>query len=257
MPSLTELLFSLGLGQYVVGRTGFCVHPADRVGDVPKVGGTKSIDIEKIRRMRPTHLVVNREENPLAPVTELAGFVPYLVKTHVETLDDNRALYRQLGDEFGVSGRAQVLVNAFDDALQRNLSRHFSTIPVLYLIWRQPWMTVTSHTFISHMLGTVGLQSVPVSTGCAPASDADRYPVLSCAQMAALSPRAVLLSSEPYRFRPAHFEEISKINGLDATPCRLIDGEMTSWYGPRAIKGLDYLLTFREQLELAISGSGQ
>jgi ABC-type Fe3+-hydroxamate transport system substrate-binding protein len=42
VPSLTELLFALGLGPRVVGRTGFCVHPRDAVRAVPKVGGTSS-----------------------------------------------------------------------------------------------------------------------------------------------------------------------------------------------------------------------
>lgn len=257
VPSLTELLVDMGLGPYMVGRTGFCIHPRNAVASIPKVGGTKTIDIEKIKALNPTHLVVNREENPLAPVSELATFVPNVVKTHVETLGDNRALYHQIGDEFGVSDQARRLTDDFDTALQRNLSRQFSTIRVLYLIWRNPWMTVTSHTFISQMLSTVGLHSVPAYTGPAPQADAARYPAVLPDEMVDLAPELILLSSEPYRFQATHIEEIGGFDGLNATPCVLIDGEMTSWYGPRAIKGLDYLMNFRDELALANTGSRQ
>ena len=59
VPSITELLCDLGLAPQLVGRTGFCIHPAELVRDIPKVGGTKDVNIEKIRQLAPTHLVVN------------------------------------------------------------------------------------------------------------------------------------------------------------------------------------------------------
>jgi ABC-type hemin transport system substrate-binding protein len=59
VPSVTELLFALGIGDRLVGRTGFCIHPKDHIRTVPKVGGTKSVDVDKIRDLAPTHLIVN------------------------------------------------------------------------------------------------------------------------------------------------------------------------------------------------------
>ncbi|MGB7297898.1 MAG: helical backbone metal receptor [Burkholderiaceae bacterium] len=257
VPSLTELLIELGLGEQIVGRTGFCIHPRQAVQAIPKVGGTKTIDIEKILSLKPTHLVVNREENPLAPVIELSERVPNVVKTHVVTIEDNRQLYRQFGDEFGTQTAATRMLDAFDVAHERLLARQFSALRVLYLIWRDPWMTVTSDTFISHMLAQAGMISQPDTRGTAPPeSDAQRYPVLAAAEMAKLTPEWILLSTEPYRFRQSHIAPIQAIDGLNATPGRLIDGEMTSWYGPRAIKGLDYLSNFRDQLALATTEPG-
>jgi len=63
VPSLTELLFELDLGEQLVGRTGFCIHPREAVRAVPKVGGTKDVDIEAVLALAPTHLVVNVDEN--------------------------------------------------------------------------------------------------------------------------------------------------------------------------------------------------
>src|SRR5438477_1283761 len=82
VPSITELLFDLGLAAQVVGRTGFCVHPGDLVKRVAKVGGTKSIEIMRIKRLAPTHLIVNIDENPRATVEELSRFVPHVIVTH-------------------------------------------------------------------------------------------------------------------------------------------------------------------------------
>ena len=249
VPSLTECLFELGLGPFVVGRTGFCIHPADQVRDVAKVGGTKSIDIEKVRDLSPTHVVVNREENPRDPVDQIRQFVPNIVVTDPVTVGDNILLYRQLGEVFNVMAAAERLVTRFETVHQRLLSQNFSSLRLIYLIWRDPWMTVASDTFISQMLAQAGMLTVPDTTARGPLPDAARYPEITEEQMANAKPDLILLSTEPYRFQESHCELIRRIDGLDATPCRLIDGEMTSWYGPRAIKGVEYLNDFRLALD--------
>ena len=63
VPSLTELVCELGLAGQLVGRTGFCVHPANVVRDVPKVGGTKTVNLAKLRALEPTHVILNKDEN--------------------------------------------------------------------------------------------------------------------------------------------------------------------------------------------------
>ena len=59
VPSATETLVALGLAPRLVARTGFCIHPAEVVKDVPKVGGTKDVNLEKLKQLAPTHVVVN------------------------------------------------------------------------------------------------------------------------------------------------------------------------------------------------------
>src|SRR4051812_32416520 len=81
VPSITELLCELGLAGQLVGRTGFCIHPADVVRAVPKVGGTKDVNLDKIRKLAPTHLVVNIDENEKPTVEALAEFIPHIVVT--------------------------------------------------------------------------------------------------------------------------------------------------------------------------------
>ena len=97
VPSITELLFELGLGDKVVGRTGFCFHPKGEVKRVPKIGGTKDFDLEKLRLLRPTHLIVNVDENPKELVDSAREFIPNIVVTHPLGPKDNVSLYQLMG----------------------------------------------------------------------------------------------------------------------------------------------------------------
>ena len=93
-------------------------------------------------------------------------------------------------------------------------------------------MTVSRDTYISRTLALFGLDTVPEK-------NAPRYPELE--ELPGIDADLLLLSSEPYRFRERHRVEVARLTGK---PALLIDGEMTSWYGPRAIAGLDYLKSF-------------
>jgi ABC-type Fe3+-hydroxamate transport system substrate-binding protein len=244
VPSITELLFDLGAGTRVVGRTGFCIHPREQVKKVPKVGGTKTVDLPRIRRLAPTHVIVNIDENPRPLVEEIARFVPNVVVTHPLAPRDNLALYRLLGGIFGRDDEAEALCRRFQQALDevQAAAQAWGRQRVLYMIWKSPWMTVSADTYISRMLATVGWDTHEPDS-------AARYPTVELAREVLESVSFVLLSSEPYSFRERHCVEI-----LDALPqasktrVALIDGAMTSWYGSRAIAGLRYLLGFRRDL---------
>ena len=231
VPSITELLCDLGLAEQIVGRTGFCIHPREIVRRIPKVGGTKSVNIEKVRSLEPTHVIVNVDENEKPTAEAIAQFVPHLVVTHPLAPLDNLALYRQMGTLFGKKREAEELCARFQAVYDGAASRRYTPRNVLYLIWKDPWMTVSRDTYISRTLALFGLSTLP--------GDAvDRYPQLTLDEPWLSGVEVALLSSEPYSFREKHLREVSDRLGR---PARLIDGEMTSWYGSRAIRGLGYL----------------
>ena len=254
VPSVTELLFELGAADRLVGRTGFCVHPKDQVRTVPKVGGTKSVDIEAIRALRPTHLIVNIDENEKPVVDELANFIPNVIVTHPLGPLDNLPLYRLLGGIFDCVVRAEELCakfrKAYSDAVSTCLGRPREH--VLYLIWKSPWMTVSRDTYISRTLAAIGWDTLEIEVK-------DRYPKIDLTPDLLLRADRVLLSSEPYAFRERHLEEVRQLLAAGATDfvptlleetdssvtVSLIDGEMTSWYGNRAIEGMSYLARLR------------
>lgn len=236
VPSLTELVCELGLAEHLVGRTGFCIHPADAVRAIPKVGGTKTVNLERIRALAPTHVILNKDENLKETAEALAAFVPNLVVTHPLDPEDNLALYRQFGSTFDREQAAGLLCERFQAAYDGVASKAYASRQVLYLIWKDPWMSVSRDTYISRTLRLFGLHTLPEAA-------AARYPVL--AQLDLQGVDLVLLSSEPYRFADRHLAEVAALTGR---PTLLVDGEMTSWYGPRAIAGLHYLEDFAARL---------
>lgn len=245
VPSLTELVFDLGLGDRLVGRTGFCIHPREALRAVPKVGGTKDVDVERVRALRPTHLIVNVDENEKPAVEALRAHVPNVIVTHPVEVEDNLALYRLFGRVFSCEARADELARQLEGALADARAARFAPARVLYLIWRRPWMTVSPPTYIARMLATIGLEAVsPIS--------AQRYPEVDFAGFGPDRFDAVLLSSEPYRFTEDHARELEADPMLGGRPVVTIDGEMTSWYGSRAIAGLRYLCAFRHMLDARI-----
>lgn len=243
VPSITELLCDLGLAGQLVGRTGFCIHPAATVAAIPKVGGTKDVNIGKIRQLLPTHAIVNIDENTKPTAEALAEFVPHLVVTHPRAPRDNLGLARLLGGIFGKEAEAEQWCAQFEreyaalQALQPGAQRS-----VLYCIWRDPWMTISSDTYIARMLGELGWQ-VPEFT------DPARYPTFTWTEELLDQVDAVLLSTEPYHFTDENVEELA---GQIGKPVMLVDGEMMSWYGSRAVAGLGYLRMLRTQLERGI-----
>ncbi|HEY4372928.1 MAG TPA: helical backbone metal receptor [Burkholderiales bacterium] len=241
VPSITELLCDLGLAPQLVARTGFCIHPKEVVAGIPKVGGTKDVDLEKLRALAPTHVVLNIDENTRPAAEALAAFVPHLVVTHPNAPEDNLALYRLLGGLFGRVQEAQALCRQLQAALAaaRAAAAGRAGQEVLYLIWKDPWMTVSPATYIARSLATVGWR-VPAQAGGA------RYPEVALPQ-AARAADLVLLSTEPYMFRQRHVAQLQAL--LPGKRVALIDGEMTSWYGSRAIAGLRYLPRLRAALD--------
>jgi hypothetical protein len=241
VPSITELLFALGLDAQIVGRTGFCVHPRDKVRQVPKVGGTKAVKLDAIRALSPTHLIVNIDENERDTVEQLRAFVPHIVVTHPQTPQDNRALYALMGAIFDREQAAQRLASALDARLREAAAQSFAAQNVLYLIWREPWMTVARDTYIAAMLRLVNWHTLPDVHGGA--VGAARYPAFEFEDAPWLSGvDRILLSSEPYRFTQAHCDALRSDPRLAGKRVELIDGEMVSWYGVRAIEGIGYLL---------------
>ena len=232
MPSITELVCELGLADQLVGRTGFCIHPKEVVTKIPKVGGTKSVNLAKIKALSPTHVIVNVDENRKETAEALAEFVPNLIVTHPLAPLDNLALYRQIGSAFGKEREAEVLCSRFENAFREAGKRRFPERKVLYLIWKDPWMTVSRDTYVSRTLALFGLLTLPDNSDL-------RYPKLEDLNVKEVE--IILLSTEPYRFCEKHRAELQ---AELKKPVNLIDGGMTSWYGSRAIEGLRYLADF-------------
>ncbi|HBP20167.1 MAG TPA: cobalamin-binding protein [Planctomycetes bacterium] len=236
VPSLTALLDGLGLDEEVVGLTRFCVHPAGWKARKAVVGGTKDVRVEKVLALEPDLVLANWEENAREQVEalEAAGVAVYV--TQVRDLAEDLAMVRALGELVGREARGEELARETERAFAA--LGGLEPLRALYLIWREPFMSVGGDTFVSAMLGEAGFVNV--------CGERERYPTLTPDELAALAPEVVLLSSEPYPFKEQHLAEVAAL--VPEAKVALADGELFSWYGSRILLAPDYFRRLRAGL---------
>ena len=239
VPSQTELLFDLGLDAEVIGITKFCIHPESKFKEKAKIGGTKKLNLDLIRSLKPDLIIGNKEENEQLQVEGLMEEFPVWM-SDIYDLEDAKKTISQIGalvDREPEAAYLNHLINAgFNDlqtlALQNNLNKS-----VAYLIWKSPYMFAGRNTFINHLLAVNGLNNVVKES---------RYPEMNLEELRLLKPELVFLSSEPYPFKEKHLEEIRAV--LPEAKVLLVDGEMFSWYGSRLVKAVQYLFELQKEL---------
>lgn len=231
VPSITEALFDLGLtGNEVIGRTKFCIHPEEKVKNVAVIGGTKNINIDKIKSLQPDLILANKEENVKEQVEALMDDYKVIV-TNVETIEDNYYLLKHLGTLFNKEDKAQLFnLKIYDVLCQAKIN---SAIKVAYLIWNNPYMTIGSDTFIHKILEEIGFENI--------FKDRTRYPEIQTEDLAEAD--LIMLSSEPFPFKEKHIEELKAF--YPDKKIMIVDGEAFSWYGTHIAKCEHY---FKELL---------
>lgn len=228
VPSITELLFSLGLAEETAGITKFCVRPNEWFRNKKRIGGTKTVNIEKVRQLKPDLVIANKEENVKEQVDILAAEFPVLL-TDVGNLDD---ALRMIGDIGRLTGRALKAAEIAGkiSSLFASLPVSAKPLPAAYLIWREPYMCAGGDCFINDMLNRAGFRNV--------FSQLARYPVITPDMLRESGCSYLLLSSEPYPFKEKHILELREI--LPTARIKLVDGEIFSWYGSRLLDAPAY-----------------
>lgn len=231
VPSITEALFDLGLTEKeIIGRTKFCIHPKDKVKNVAIIGGTKNINIDKIKALQPDLILANKEENVKEQVEALMDDFKVMV-TNVETIEDNYYLLKSFGKLFGKEERAQAFNLKIYDILTH--AKLETSIKAAYLIWKNPYMTVGSDTFIHRILSEIGFENI--------FKNKTRYPSITAEDLSEAD--VIMLSSEPFPFKEKHIEELKTI--YPEKKIMIVDGEAFSWYGTHIAKCGNY---FKEML---------
>lgn len=233
--SLTELVFDLGLGDDLVGRTKFCVHPAGRVESVPSMGGTKNPKVERIIAARPDVVLLNEEENRREDAEALSEAGVHCHVSFPRDAWETAGMVRDIGRELGRAEAAERIALDIETRSRRVVEGARGRAPVrfAYIIWRGPYMGVNDDTFVHALLAQAGGQNVL-------AGRPTRYPEVSAEELAEADPELVFLSSEPFPFREKHADELAELTGLPRERFVLVDGELLSWHGSRTPAGVDY-----------------
>ncbi|WP_333780751.1 ABC transporter substrate-binding protein [Tenacibaculum pacificus] len=220
VPSQTELLVDLGLEEFLVGVTKFCVHPNYLRKNKTVVGGTKTIHIDKIKALNPDIILCNKEEN----TKEIVEACKKIAPTHVSeifTFDDSKNLINEYGEIFSCKTVANIITKSLDEKLNnfQQFIKNSSQKKVAYFIWKDPWMVAANNTFINHLLELNNFKNIY--------SNKERYPEIDLKNIIKDgNPDVILLSSEPYPFKEKHIIEIKKhCNNANII---LVDGELFS-----------------------------
>lgn len=233
VPSQTELLYDLGLEKQIVGQTLFCIHPKESFEKATKVGGTKKLNLKKIEAINPDIIIANKEENSKEEIEFLSARFTVWV-SDINTLEDNYLFIQRMGELFNKTGQAAFINQQIKMSMAIFQGRSVNLGSAVYFIWNNPLMVAGKSTFIHQMLKTAGFDNSIIE---------NRYPEISEEDLVNLSPKTILLSSEPFPFKKKHKEEFQKL--LPNAKVIIVDGEMFSWYGSR----LKYAASYFNQLQ--------
>ena len=234
VPSLTELLFELGLDQEIVGVTRYCISPPEKVASRVKVGGIHQLDFKAIDTLHPDLIIANKEENNRQEILYLREKYPVYV-SDVYTLQDALKMIDDVGKITDRSKNAQQLIGEIENSFAKIDPK--KSIRVAYLIWKDPYRVAGGHTFISDILQLSGL--------CNIFEKSERYPQVSTEAIA--QAQVILLSSEPYPFNESDVEEFRNL--YPASQVFLVDGTMFAWYGSRLRHTASYIEQLLHQIK--------
>lgn len=231
VPSQSEFLWELGLRNELVGITKFCIHPEKMFQTIQRVGGTKKLDLDKIRELKPDLIIGNKEENEREQIEILQKEFPVWM-SDIYTFEDAFKMMSGLGTLLGRQVEANSLVNSLRASLLRTRNL-FSGKTLAYFIWYKPYMCAARSTFIDHVLDHLGFKNA--------LSGLERYPEVDEELLRKTKPDICFLSSEPFPFKQQHLEELQKI--LPGSKILIVDGEVFSWYGTRLLHLEEYILS--------------
>ena len=241
VPSQTELLYSLGLEEEVIGITKFCIHPSAWFTSKTRIGGTKNANIPLIKSLGPDLIIANKEENTRNQIEDLEKIAPVWV-SDIADLQQAKEMILQIGQMTGKMAAATELVANIDqrfwDLSNSLAAQNKQPLKTAYLIWNNPYMAAGSDTFIHQLLKAAGCKNVFENT--------PRYPSTSVDDLIEKQTELVLLSSEPYPFKDSHIKKLQQ--AMPTAKILLVDGEYFSWYGSRLLQSPAYFLSLQRKI---------
>ncbi len=223
VPSITELLYDLGLFENIVGRTKFCVHPKEALRAIPKIGGTKNVNFDRVLALQPDLIIANKEENDKSQIEQLSQHFPVWI-SDIANFGEAMEMIDYLGGIVGKQAEADKIVKDSNALLEQLKPSKIQR--AAYLIWQKPYMTIGKDTYIHDMLGHAGYENI--------FGEQTRYPSFTLEELEARQPEVMLLSSEPFPFKQKHIDALQLT--FPDIPIQLVDGEAFSWYGTRFLK---------------------
>ena len=186
-PSLTETIYALGLQDRLVGDTDYCDFPAEAQLK-PKVGGAINPSLEAIAALHPDLVLVTKNLNRLETVRalEVLGIPSYATDPH--TVDEIISSTQRLAEMLGAPEAGTTLAKDLERRLADMQQRIAPLLPrrVLFVVWRDPLISIGKDTFIADALQHAGAQSIVDSS--------QNWPQLSLEEVAHQQPEFLVFA---------------------------------------------------------------
>lgn len=229
VPSQSEFLWQIGIRNQLIGITKFCIHPKEMFNKIERIGGTKKLNINKIRSLKPDLIIANKEENNQQEIEFLQKEFNVWI-SDIYNFNDAFYMMKKLSVILNKESETQKLITTIKASL-KPIKNIFKNITVAYFIWNKPYMVAANNTYINFVLNYLGLKNT--------AHNLQRYPEVNEVILKKINPNICFLSSEPYPFKQKHIIELQQI--LPASKIIIVDGEVFSWYGSRILQLADFV----------------
>jgi iron complex transport system substrate-binding protein len=188
-PNLTEIVFSLGLGDRVVGVSSDSDWPAE-ANSKPKVGTFWQPNIEVIIAAKPDLVVCETflQQNEAAQALKRAGL--NILPLRVESIDELFAAIRSIGQAAGCTEKAEQLADSLKEQLDqiREVSSSLKKVKVLWVIQTEPVRVAGVNTFVNEIIELAGGQNAIAPTG-------DQYPSISTEEIIGCNAEVIIQSA--------------------------------------------------------------
>jgi iron complex transport system substrate-binding protein len=266
VPSMTESLFDLGLGDRLVGATDYCLYPGGAVDHLPRVGGPKDPRIEDIMALHPDLVIINQEENTeeIAEKIQQAGIAvwstfPLTVRDAVQDLWSIVEIFRDDAPAVKLQTLNKMLDWTTLAASEQTPVRYFCPIWQDHtssgILW---FMTFNANTYPHDLLLRLGGENIfaarerryPLEAELGqgqpeePGTRDVRYPRVRLEEIIEKKPECILLPDEPFAYNEKYIgifrESLSKTHIADIR-IELIEGSLLFWPGTRLMRALSEL----------------
>lgn len=237
VPSITETLFAFGLSGEVIAITDYCTYPRSGLETKERIGGTKTLKLEKILSLKPDLILANLEENRKRQVESLINQGLNVYLTFPKTVEDAINTMRELAKITGTVMKAEAVIRPVDATYRVLIKKpRRQRARVLCLIWKKPYMSFNADTFVSDLIQTAGGENVF-------AHRQERYFRFELKELPRLSPDVILLPTEPYLFTQDDVEAFKDlaVPAVENKHVYVVDGELVTWHGPRLAQALTLL----------------
>lgn len=189
-PNVTEILFAMGLGDRVVGRSNYCNFPP-QAKSVPAVGDTISLNLEKIISLKPNLALVVTKRPDLVRTIEGLGI--RTVRLESDTMAELMQTIETIGRETGWTGPAENVKDMIQDRLDKVRRRvkgrdRPKVLFVLAMTIGSPKMMVAGRgTFVDELLNVAGAENAY--------PDVADWPTITVPRVIALAPEIVIVNA--------------------------------------------------------------